>query len=71
MGIVLALLVAITKNIIPGILFHIVFNISGTVANARGGIQIYLLTAILAVSVCYALYLIRFVPGKGEADASF
>ncbi|MGB7605748.1 MAG: CPBP family intramembrane glutamic endopeptidase [Lutisporaceae bacterium] len=63
-GIALALLVAITKNIVPGILFHIVFNISGTITKAESNLQIYLMIAILSISAFYAIYLFRFVHSK-------
>lgn len=60
-GIALALLVAITKNLVPGILFHIVFNISGTITKQESPMQTYLLIAIFALAVSYACYLFRFV----------
>jgi membrane protease YdiL (CAAX protease family) len=63
-GIVLALLVAITKNIIPGILFHIMFNISGTITKAESNLEIYLMIAILSISVFYITYLYRIVNSK-------
>lgn len=69
-GIVLAMLVTITRSIVPGILFHIVFNISGTVANAKSDEQTYLLIAILAIGASYAVYLIRFVPRRKDAEVS-
>ena len=57
-GIVLALLVVITKNIVPGILFHIVFNISGSITNeASGNQKLYTLIVILVICIGYALYL--------------
>lgn len=60
-GIVLALLVAVTRNLVPGILFHIIFNIGGSITNQGSGMQTFLLIAILAVTVPYAIYLFRFV----------
>ena len=70
-GIVLALLVAVTKNLVPGILFHIIFNISGTITNQDNSMQTYLLMAILAVAVPYSIYLFGFVKESGEiADNS-
>lgn len=56
-GIILALLVAMTKNLVPGILFHILFNIGGTITNSDQGSQSFQLAAILAVSLPYAFYL--------------
>lgn len=70
-GIVLALLVAVTKNLVPGILFHIIFNISGTITNQENSMQTYLLSAIFAVAVPYSIYLFGLVKGSGEiADNS-
>ena len=57
-GIVLALLVVTTKNIVPGILFHIVFNISGSITNeASGNQKLYTLIVILVICLGYSLYL--------------
>ena len=69
-GIVLALLVAVTKNLVPGILFHITFNLSGTITNPGSGMQTYVLIAIIAVAVPYAIYLLRFVQGEKQAEKS-
>lgn len=63
-GIVLALIVAITKNIVPGIIFHIAFNISGTITNDESNLEIYLMIAILGISIFYAIYLSRFLHNK-------
>ena len=66
-GIALALLVAITKSIVPGILFHIVFNIGGTITKQDASQQIYMMIAIVAISVFYAIYLYRSVYNKSAA----
>lgn len=58
-GIALALLVAITKSIVPGILFHIVFNIGGTITKQDTSQQIYMMIAIVTLSVFYAIYLYK------------
>ena len=65
-GIVLALLAAVTKSIVPGILFHIVFNIGGTIMKQDAGQQLYMLIAIVIISVSYVIYLYRFVGRKSE-----
>lgn len=72
-GIVLALLVAITKNIVPGILFHIVFNIIGTFSNPSETKQVpYSLILILVVCIGYSLYLaksikdVQAIPDEGK-----
>lgn len=69
-GIVLTLLVAVTKNLVPGILFHIIFNISGSVSNQESGLQTNLLIAILVISVLYAIYLSRIMHRKGKSEQS-
>lgn len=70
LGIVLALLVAVTKNLVPGILFHMIFNISGTITNQGSGMQAYLLLAIFAIAGPYALYLFRIVHTQKESKKS-
>ncbi len=72
-GIVLALLVASTKNIVPGILFHIVFNVMGTFSRPSETAQTaYSLILILVVCAGYSLYLlksikdIRTIPDEGN-----
>lgn len=76
-GIVLALLVAVTKNIIPGILFHIMFNIGGSISNQAVGAQAVGLIAIIVVALPYALYLynasdcrVSIVPKSRAANVS-
>lgn len=65
-GLVLALLVGITRNLLPGILFHIVFNISGTITNPAPELTVNLLIGILLLSLPYAYYLYRFVLPKSS-----
>ena len=72
-GIVLALLVASTKNIVPGILFHIVFNVMGTFSRpSETALTVYSLILILVVCAGYSLYLlksikdIRTIPDEGN-----
>lgn len=64
-GIVLALLAAQTKNLLPGILFHIVFNISGSITKSGSVAQTYILVAILSIALPYAVYLYRQVMKEG------
>lgn len=61
-GIALALLVAVTGNIVPGIVFHVLFNIGGTVANQMDGQLAYLAILITVISMGYSLYLSRKLP---------
>ena len=65
-GITLTLLVAITKSIVPGILFHIVFNIGGTITKQDASQQLNIMFALVIISIIYAIYLYRFVYKKGE-----
>ena len=69
-GIVLALLVAITNNLWPGILFHIVFNISGSISVQESSSEMLMLVAILAISLSYALYLSNVLNLKRSDDIS-
>lgn len=61
-GLVLALLVIITKNLIPGILFHILFNIGGTITVQRSSSEPLLLLTIIGISILYLLALFKHVP---------
>ena len=56
-GLVLALLIALTKNLMPGILFHIVFNISGSITKGDSASQTFIMIAVLAVALPYAAML--------------
>lgn len=60
-GILLALLVAVTRNLVSGIVFHIVFNIGGSIATQGSGAHSVALIVILAVSIPYALCLYKIV----------
>jgi hypothetical protein len=59
-GIVLALLVALTNNLWPGIIFHILFNISGSVVLQDTGNQMILLVAILAITLPYGYMIYKY-----------
>lgn len=56
-GITLALIAARTRNIVPGIIFHILFNISGSVTRQDAGLETTLAALIIALSLGYAFYL--------------
>ncbi len=58
-GIALACLVAYTRSILPGVIFHILFNISGSVASDNSGMEMQLLVAIIVLMSLYSLYLKR------------
>lgn len=57
LGILLALIVEITQSLIPGIIFHILFNFSSTIMIFDSKAELYLLISILVVSIGYTLYL--------------
>lgn len=56
-GIALAYLVALTQSMMPGVIFHILFNISGSVTNDNVGMEAQFVIAVAVVMVAYALYL--------------
>lgn len=65
-GIMLALIVELTKSIIPGILFHVLFNFSSTIMIADSTAESYLLVSILTLATLYATYLVIIQYRKGE-----
>jgi membrane protease YdiL (CAAX protease family) len=62
LGIILSLLVVITRNLLAGIIFHILFNIGGTITNQESSQQRWLLVIMLLISIPYLLYLLRLLP---------
>lgn len=60
-GIMLALLVAVTDSIMPGVVFHILFNISGSVTRPNLTIELSILIFSLLVCVAYSLYLKKWL----------
>lgn len=58
-GLVLALLVVKTRNLIPGILFHILFNIGGTITVQHSSREALLLLCIIGISALYLLFLLK------------
>ncbi|ADY13416.1 CPBP family intramembrane glutamic endopeptidase [Sphaerochaeta globosa] len=69
-GLVLALLVVITKNLIPGILFHILFNIGGSITVQESSSETLLLLSIIVISVLYLLVLFRQFPKESVVTQS-
>jgi membrane protease YdiL (CAAX protease family) len=65
-GIVLALLVAVTGTIVPGVLFHILYNISGSLSAASMETEKYLAAVVVASCVLYSLFLVRRLRGRGQ-----
>jgi len=58
-GIVLALLVAVTDNIIPCVIYHMLFNIGGTITNSNLKMETYMVLITLIVCTFYSFYLMR------------
>lgn len=58
-GVVLALLVAVTGSIMPGVVFHILFNISGSVTADNRTLEVYVAVAVLVICSAYSTYLVR------------
>lgn len=56
-GIGLAYCVALTGSILPGVVFHALFNLSGTITNAGGAMDGYIVGAVLIVVVPYVFFL--------------
>lgn len=59
LGILLAKIVAITNSLLPGILFHIVFNISGSIMLVNPSLNTLTFFGILTLACLYLLYLMR------------
>lgn len=59
LGILLAKIVDITNSLLPGILFHIVFNISGSIMLVDPNLNTITLFGILVLASLYLLYLMR------------
>jgi uncharacterized protein len=58
-GIVLALLVAFTNNIIPCVFYHIFFNISGTITNSNLEMETYMVIITGIICILYSVYLMK------------
>lgn len=58
-GILLSLIVEITHSLIPGIIFHILFNFSSTIMVFEAKSEFYLLITILVITIGYTLYLFQ------------
>ena len=68
-GLVLACCVAMTKTILPGVIFHALFNISGSVTNNNLEMETTILIAIVVISLFYSLYLKRFATVRAPLPA--
>ena len=67
LGIVLALLFAVTGTIVPLIVFHTLLNISGTVTVANPASESLMLAATTTLCVGYAAYLVSVLRRRGPS----
>lgn len=67
LGIVLALLFAVTGTIVPLIVFHALLNIIGNLTVADPGSELIMLAATTVVCVGYALYLVSVLRRRGPS----
>jgi len=65
-GITLALLVSVTESIIPGVVFHTLMNISGSVTNSNLTIELYIVIFSIVLCAVYSLYLKKWITSKNE-----
>ncbi|MFK5689366.1 lysostaphin resistance A-like protein [Ornithinimicrobium sp. LYQ92] len=68
-GIVLALLVAVTGSIMPGVVFHVLFNISGSLTADDRTTEVYVAAAVLAICAAYSVHLVRQLRHRGTSEA--
>lgn len=58
-GVALAYVVVLTGSILPGVVFHVLFNLSGTITAANTRMDAYILGAVIVIVVPYIMYLRR------------
>jgi hypothetical protein len=58
-GIMLSMIVVLTNQLLPGILFHMVFNIMGSITIANATIEFYILIVILLIAIPVSIYLYK------------
>jgi uncharacterized protein len=58
-GILLAEIVALTKNIIPCILWHALYNFSGTITNSDLVKETYMVLITSVICILYSVYLLK------------
>ena len=68
-GVALAYCVAVTHNIVPGVIFHTLFNISGMVTNNNVAMETGILIAIIVITLLYSFYLKRSIPTQARLRA--
>jgi uncharacterized protein len=67
-GIVLALIVAYTNNIIPCVFYHILFNISGTITNSNLEMETHMVIITVIICALYSVYLVRALKSKKDYE---
>lgn len=67
LGIVLALLFAVTGTIVPLIVFHAVLNISGNLTVGDAGTELVMLAATTLLCAGYPVYLVAVLRRRGPA----
>ena len=67
-GILLALIVALTNNILPCVLWHILFNFSGTITNSNLKMETYMVIIVGGICTLYGLYLMKAFKFKESQD---
>jgi membrane protease YdiL (CAAX protease family) len=68
LGIVLALLIAVTANIVPLVLFHVFLNISGNLTQANALVEAQLTAVMVVICACYTWWLVRELHRRPESD---
>lgn len=65
-GVVLALVVAVTRSIIVVAVFHMVFNTAGNLTPRSDSADAALAGALVVISIAYAVWLARLLPRKRQ-----
>ena len=63
-GFILAMIVVLTNRLLPGIIFHVVFNVLGSITIENQKTEFYLLIAILVIAIPYGIYLYHQIKQK-------
>jgi len=71
LGIMLALIVEVSKSILPGVIFHVLFNFSSTIMIADATTEFFLLISILTLASVYTVYLYVTQTKRMGYDTSF
>jgi hypothetical protein len=69
LGIALALLVAVTDSLLPGVVFHTLLNISGNLTNSNQTMEMYVVIIAIVICVIYCMYLKKWLPRQKAGQA--